>query len=235
LLIVERPDLSLVEKLGEAEDGIERRAQLVRHVGEELRLVRAGPGELLRLPLGLREQCAKLCTAPGHLECDGQGLAHGSEPSRWNVRSTAAGWASSSTPVTLPDVDQRDQHDRIVATPAASAEMNRSLVSRRMYDGDLGLERCLPDQALAQAEARSTLLGRERVLPQEAKNATGIGQIEGAQRAVEIAAEHRDGPVRHLLGLQLSAELLGQARLRVPSASRRDSGSDSSRRRLWPI
>src|SRR6267154_1188017 len=77
LLIVERADLSLVKKLGEAEDGIERRTQLVRHVGEELRLVRAGPGELLRLPLGLGQECPQLRTAPRHLESDGEGLAHG--------------------------------------------------------------------------------------------------------------------------------------------------------------
>src|SRR5438132_14397390 len=82
LLIGQRTDLSLVEELGEPEDRVERRAQLVRHVGEELRLVRAGPGELLRLPLRFREQCAQLGTAPGPLESDGQGLAHGSEQLR---------------------------------------------------------------------------------------------------------------------------------------------------------
>jgi len=42
--------------LGQAEDGIERRAQLVAHAGHELRLVLAGLLELAALVLDLAEQ-----------------------------------------------------------------------------------------------------------------------------------------------------------------------------------
>ena len=46
----------LPQRLGNADDGVERRAQLVSHVGEELRLVLAGDFELLALVLDLVEQ-----------------------------------------------------------------------------------------------------------------------------------------------------------------------------------
>ena len=44
------------DQLGVAEDGVERRAQLVAHVGEELRLVLARLGELAALVLDFVEQ-----------------------------------------------------------------------------------------------------------------------------------------------------------------------------------
>ena len=46
----------LPQHLGDADDGVERRAQLVAHAGEELRLVLAGLGELLALVLDFVEQ-----------------------------------------------------------------------------------------------------------------------------------------------------------------------------------
>ena len=46
----------LPQHLGDADDGVERRAQLVAHVGEELRLVPAGDLELPALLLDLVEQ-----------------------------------------------------------------------------------------------------------------------------------------------------------------------------------
>ena len=47
---------AVLHQLGVAEDGVERRAQLVAHVGEELRLVLAGDLELPALLLDLAEQ-----------------------------------------------------------------------------------------------------------------------------------------------------------------------------------
>ena len=44
------------DQFGVAEDGVERRAQLVAHVGEELRLVLARLGELAALVLDFVEQ-----------------------------------------------------------------------------------------------------------------------------------------------------------------------------------
>ena len=46
----------LPQHLGDADDGVERRAQLVAHVGEELRLVLARLGELAALVLDFVEQ-----------------------------------------------------------------------------------------------------------------------------------------------------------------------------------
>ena len=55
--LVRRVAIDVVEdELGIAEDGVERRAQLVAHVGEELRLVLAGLGELAALLLDFIEQ-----------------------------------------------------------------------------------------------------------------------------------------------------------------------------------
>ncbi len=56
LLLVELAEHALGEHLGEADDRVERRAQLVGHVGEELRLVLARDRKLLALVLQLVEQ-----------------------------------------------------------------------------------------------------------------------------------------------------------------------------------
>ena len=47
---------AVLHQLGVAEDGVERRSQLVAHVGQELRLVLAGDLELVALLLDLLEQ-----------------------------------------------------------------------------------------------------------------------------------------------------------------------------------
>ena len=59
------------DQLGVAEDGVERRAQLVAHVGEELRLVLARDRELLALLLDLVEQVGVL---DRHHRLVGEGL-----------------------------------------------------------------------------------------------------------------------------------------------------------------
>ena len=56
LFLVELAEQSFLQHFGEADDGVERRAQLVRHVGEELRLVPVGGLDLLALLLDLTEQ-----------------------------------------------------------------------------------------------------------------------------------------------------------------------------------
>ena len=60
LLLVELAEQALEQHLGEADDRVERRAQLVRHVGEELRLVLVGDLELAALVLDLAEQARVL-------------------------------------------------------------------------------------------------------------------------------------------------------------------------------
>ena len=56
LLLVQLAEHPLRQHLREADDGVQRRAQLVRHVGEELGLVLAGDLELATLVLDLAEQ-----------------------------------------------------------------------------------------------------------------------------------------------------------------------------------
>ncbi len=56
LLVVELAEHALEQHLGEADDGVERRAQLVGHVGEELGLVPVGDLELLGLLAQLLEE-----------------------------------------------------------------------------------------------------------------------------------------------------------------------------------
>ena len=60
LLLVDVAEQALEQHFGEADDGVERRAQLVRHVGEELRLVLVRDLELPALVLDLAEQARVL-------------------------------------------------------------------------------------------------------------------------------------------------------------------------------
>src|SRR5215467_13146037 len=68
LLFVEIAEHALVQHLGEADDGVQRRAQLVRHVGEELGFVLARRLELPTLHLDLAEETGIL---------DGEGRLRG--------------------------------------------------------------------------------------------------------------------------------------------------------------
>ena len=71
--------------LGEPDDGIERRAQLVAHAGEELRLVLARQFELAALLLHFREQIRVLDRQ--HRLC-GEGLQQ-IDRARWEIRPAA--------------------------------------------------------------------------------------------------------------------------------------------------
>ena len=56
LFLIQLAEHSLPQDFGEADDGVERGAQLVRHVGEEFRLVPVGGLDLPALILDLAEQ-----------------------------------------------------------------------------------------------------------------------------------------------------------------------------------
>ena len=60
LLFVELAEQPLEQHLGEADDSVERRAQLVRHVGEELGFVLVGHFELPALVADLVDQARVL-------------------------------------------------------------------------------------------------------------------------------------------------------------------------------
>ena len=61
LLLVQLPEHPLEQHLGEPDDGVERRPQLMGHIGEELRLMAAGG---LQLPALFRD----LVEEPGVLD-----------------------------------------------------------------------------------------------------------------------------------------------------------------------
>jgi len=63
LLLVDLAEHFLHQHLGEADDGVERRARLVRHVGEKLRLVAVGDLELPALLLDLPKEACRERTA----------------------------------------------------------------------------------------------------------------------------------------------------------------------------
>jgi hypothetical protein len=71
LLLVELAEHALGQHLGEADDGVQRRPQLVRHVGEKLRFVTAGRLELGALVRDLTEEAGVL---------DGQGRLGSERP-----------------------------------------------------------------------------------------------------------------------------------------------------------
>ena len=56
LFLVQLAEESFLQDFGEADDGVERRAQLMGHVGEEFRLVPVGGFDLPALFLDLAEQ-----------------------------------------------------------------------------------------------------------------------------------------------------------------------------------
>src|SRR4029079_16645208 len=71
LALVDLPEHPLEEYFGEPEHGGERRTELVRHAGEELRRVATGHGELGALVLDLAEQ---LGVDDGQRRLAGEGL-----------------------------------------------------------------------------------------------------------------------------------------------------------------
>src|SRR5215831_1178093 len=77
LLFVDLAEHSLGEDLREADDGVERCAQLMRHIGEELALVAARRFQLAALDLKLAEQ-ARILDRQGRLRR--KGLQQGDDP-----------------------------------------------------------------------------------------------------------------------------------------------------------
>ncbi len=86
LLVTERPEQACFHHLGEADDGVERRAQFVAHVGEErrLRLARLlGAILLFRIALGeIREAARSAVQAPAGTRAGRRRLPSGAARSR---------------------------------------------------------------------------------------------------------------------------------------------------------
>ncbi len=224
LLLLEGAHLFVVEQLGEADDGVERRAQLVRHVGQELRLVRAGPGQLVGLlfepaarvhqcgvllleraplPLGFIEQRPQLLAAARDLDGDGQRLAHRSEQlGRALLPGLQAGQLEEAgDPAVAQQGNERDRPRRSLHQPGADAKV----IGGRLHHGDLAVQHCLAGKALPAAE-RGRRFGQP-VLAEETENSVGVRDVECADGTGEVAAEKGCGAVGCLPRFQLAAEL----------------------------
>ena len=104
------------DQLGVAEDGVERRAQLVAHVGEELRLVLARLRELAALVLDFVEQ-------PHVLDRDHRLVGEGGDQLDLLVgeRLHRACAAESMTPIGVALAQQRNaEHGADAAEPCCS-------------------------------------------------------------------------------------------------------------------
>src|SRR5438552_17291806 len=86
LLFVDLPEHPLPQDLGEPDDGVERRAQLMRHVGEKLALVPARRLELAALEFDLSEQPRVL---NGERRLSGESLQQVDHPRREFARALA--------------------------------------------------------------------------------------------------------------------------------------------------
>ena len=111
----------LPQHLGDADDGVERRAQLVAHVGEELRLVLARLFELAAFVLDLLEQAHVL---DGDRRLVGEG---GDSSICLSVKGAPRMRANPRTPIGTPS--------RSIGTPSAVRTPPSSCASVNVYSG----------------------------------------------------------------------------------------------------
>ncbi len=139
------------DQLAVAEDRVEWRAQLVRHVGEELRLVAAGDFELVRFGLQLAEQ-------PRVLQRDRRLGGEGREQGHDVRREFAGDPATHGQPAEEAVLVQERKGQDGAAPRAQQRSPERSLVGPGHADvGDLDRrpgERGPPERSLALADAR---------------------------------------------------------------------------------
>ena len=125
LLLVELAEQPLEQHFGKADDRVERRAQLVRHVREEFRLVLVGDLELAALVLDLAEQ-------PRVLDGDHRLVGEGLEQRDVLVGEAAdivAANEDRADAFALPDHRREDR--RLDADRLAAATRVRGHASRR--------------------------------------------------------------------------------------------------------
>ena len=109
LLLVEVTEHALRQHLGEADDRVQRRPQLVGHVGQELRLVLAGDLELPTLVRDLAEEPGVL---DGQHRLGGKGLQQSRRPSGENAPRSRRTITTSSEQLVFPDHRHRDDRAR---------------------------------------------------------------------------------------------------------------------------
>ncbi len=221
LLIVELAEHLLAEHLREADDGIERRAQLMGHVGEELGLVLVGLRELAPLLLDLAEQTRIVNRERG---LGGEG-AEELDGLRRELAGSFAGDQQRPEDAILAHQRYREERleTRTLEQPAQSARVGPRGIDVGNLDRRTGLGRP-PDGALAEAHGVRALehhlesgcgTGRQRagglvVLAYEP--AVGAGERDGL---VDDRREHGlrvQGRVHHLSDLAERSQLLDRAR-----------------------
>src|SRR6266446_5239723 len=160
LLFIDVPEHPLGQDLREPDDGVERRAELVGHVGEELRLVPAGGFELAALVRDLVKE-------PGIL--DGQGRLRGKgleERDDFGRERTGGVAANDEAPDDVLLTQQRHREERVPSRPEQRPARPAFI---RAFDCDVrdlnGLSGYCdtPHRPLALAEGRS-LCGHDNVL-----------------------------------------------------------------------
>ena len=175
----------LQQHLGDADDGVERRAQLVAHAGEELRLVLAGDLELLALLLDLVEQ-------PRVLDRDhrlrGEGLQQIDRAFRKLARLFAADHQRADNPI-----GTEQGHDQQRAEAGADDDIEDWRFRLGLHVGNLNrhtLER-QPGQIAASSNANVTILdlGSDLLV-----HSVGRAQPEFPARIVERVDRARLGP-----------------------------------------
>jgi len=124
--------------------------------------------------------CAKLCTVRA-TRVRWPGTAHGGEQVGGTFRSRCR-CGQFEHAGTLAMLDSSGPAHSRVAIPAAERRHDAKLIRRRMHDGESRSGALRPRRPSPRRKLGTPFLGRERVLPPGGEDATGIGQIESAQR-----------------------------------------------------
>ena len=164
-LRVERGARVLRQQAGQDEHAVQRRAQLVRHVGEKLRLVAGDERELARLVLQVAGALRQLCVGGFQLleqvlgpRGGGDGVQHHADALCEPLQQHAMDGLESRQRAELDDAfhlaleehrhDQQARERRV-----ADARADAHVLARELVDRDEALlHRALPHQALARAE-----------------------------------------------------------------------------------
>ncbi len=221
LLLVQLAEHLLAQDLGEADDGVQRRAQLVGHVGEELGLVLIGLRELASLLLELAKQACVVdreggLGGEGTEEIDGLGR---------ELAGRLAGDQQCTEDAIVAQQRHREQcpEARAIEQRAQSTGVGPGSIDVGNLDRRPGLRR-LSDGAFAEAHGIRALehllesgrgTGRQRaggLIVLADQPTVGAGEGDGV---IDNRGEHGlrvQGRVHHLPDLPERAQLLDRAR-----------------------
>ncbi len=269
----------LGQQVRQQQHAVQRRAQLVRHVGQELRLVRADSGQLgglvlqvgagvgqlevaglqrvtlifqllgsqaqlkvglaqlvllglqlfvdrpqllflRRQPLGLAlrlgQKFARGRPRARAVQGDGQRVAHQGQELGVRVGpGPKQGQLQHADDAALARDRLEDQRGRrgLAQAGAHAQELRRRIRHHRQ----LLAQRGLAHQPLGLAKRRARVAGGgaglDRELPRKLPADLVVPDVKRTRRRLQVAGQERRGPIRHLLDLQLAADLLDHAGL----------------------